>query len=45
MEDFYQRDPFDKDEQDKEFVGFGNLLKNVDTKLRTKVVYINNSRA
>lgn len=40
MEDFYQRDPFDKDEQGKEFVGFGNLLKNVDTTLRNKVRFI-----
>lgn len=38
MEEFYQRDPFDMDECAKnEFIGFGNLLRNIDVKLRNKV--------
>lgn len=40
MEELYERDPFDKDHESKEFVGFGNLLKNIDTSLREKVVMI-----
>lgn len=37
MEELYERDPFDRDQKSKEFIGFGNLLKNIDSKIRTKV--------
>lgn len=40
MEELYERDPFDKDIKTKEFIGFGNLLKNIDSNLREKVTRI-----
>lgn len=38
MEELYERDPFDdQDLKSKKFIGFGNLLKNIDPKLRKEV--------
>ena len=39
MEELYEKDPFDDKEKKKknEFIGFGNLLKNIDSRLRKKV--------
>jgi hypothetical protein len=39
MEKFYEeKDPFNRDEKTKHFIGFGNLLKNIDEKLRKRVI-------
>lgn len=39
MEELYEKDPFDDKEKKKknEFIGFGNLLKNIDSRLRKRV--------
>lgn len=38
MEELYEKDPFDNAQKFKDdFIGFGNLLKNIDSNLRAKV--------